>query len=147
MPSEVFHALAIENNPADAYLLREAFRFCGFPCQLVIVSTHREAWTLLNSQEIDLILTHSGNDLAEVATFVRQLRAHHRLNVTPVVLLSGSYEVNAAYASGVNVFLRKQVDLDNFFEKIKALMYFWVQVAERPTPVSKAMTQGRTTAE
>ena len=138
--------LAIEDSRADIFLIQEAFRQCGANCNLTIVPNGQEAWSLLNSQQIDVIITHSGNGLDEIAEFIRQIRVHPRTNAMPVVLLSGRYEVNAAYAAGVNVFIRKSMDLDVLFEKIKVLVHFWLHIAERPEsrptkPLSSAQRQ------
>ena len=133
----VFHVLAIEDSDSATRLLQEAFRECGYACQVMVVRIQAMAWPVLNSQPVDLILTHSGNGLGEVSAFVRQLRTEPQFRAIPVVLLSGIHDVNGAYAAGVNVFIRKTVDLDSFFQKIKNLVHFWLETAERPTTVKQ----------
>jgi hypothetical protein len=41
--------------------------------------------------------------------------------------------VNSAYEAGVNAFIRKGLDVDVFFGKIKGLVNFWTHIADRPT--------------
>jgi CheY-like chemotaxis protein len=137
----VFHVLAIEDNPADSYLLKEAFLECGETIHLVVVAHQKEAWALLQSQPVDLLITHAGGGIEEIIDFVRQLRSHPQLHALPLVLLTGRYQIEAAYAAGVNVVLRKSANLDVLFEKIKALVHFWSQVAERPSSIPQKSTE------
>jgi CheY-like chemotaxis protein len=132
-----FRVLAIEESDAAMRLLQEAFRECGYPCDVTVVRIQAQAWPVLNRQPVNLILTHSGNGLEEVSDFVRQLRAQPRFQVVPVVLLSGIQDINGAYATGVNAFIRKSLELDEFFDKIKELVRFWREVAEQPVFVSQ----------
>jgi CheY-like chemotaxis protein len=137
----VLNVLAVEDNPADVYLLREAFQTCGRNCALTVVNSQAEAWAVLERGGLDLLISNVGSQLSDIVPFVRKIRSHEKLKGLPIVLLSGSFEVTAAYEAGVNAFIRKGVDVDTFFEKIKGLVHFWVEVAERPVLPSAAQKE------
>jgi CheY-like chemotaxis protein len=136
-----FHVLAIEDNPSDSYLLKEAFQECGANYQLIVVSKWQEAWAFLQSQPIDLLITHAGGGIEEATAFIQQLRSNPKLYDLPLVLLTGRYEAEAAYAAGVNIVLCKSVNLDVLFKQIKSLVHFWSQVAERPRSIPRKLTE------
>lgn len=129
-----YKILVVEDNPGDAYLIREAFRECGYPCLLNFVETAQAARQALATQTFDLVLSDMGLRNGESADLIRMIRADDRLKVTPVIVLSGGVDPRPAYEAGANAFIAKTMDMDDFFSKIQALMYFWVRVAELPPP-------------
>jgi CheY-like chemotaxis protein len=126
--------LAVEDNPGDVFLIREAFRECGHDCNLDFVDTAQAAQALLASQSFDLVLSDMGLRNGESAELIRTIRSDDRLKTTPVIVLSGAADPAPAYAAGANAFISKTMDMDEFFAKIQALMYFWIRVAELPVP-------------
>ena len=66
---------------------------------------------------------------------LRELRAHETLRRLPVVILSSSREENDLARSwdlGVNAYVVKPVDVDQFFEAVKTLGKFWAVFNEAP---------------
>src|SRR3546814_3691533 len=64
-----------------------------------------------------------------------QLRQHDHLKRLPVVILSSSREENDLARSwdlGVNAYVVKPVDVDQFFEAVKTLGKFWAVFNEAP---------------
>src|SRR3546814_15285780 len=64
-----------------------------------------------------------------------QLRGHEHLKRLPVVILSSSREENDLARSwdlGVNAYVVKPVDVDQFFEAVKTLGKFWAVFNEAP---------------
>lgn len=128
-----YNILVVEDNPGDAHLIQEAFLECGHGCHLAFAETTDQAKELLQSQPFDLILSDMGVRNGESADFIRGLRSDPRLKTLPVIVLSGSPDPRLAYEAGANAFIAKTMDMDQFFSKIRALMHFWVEVAELPT--------------
>jgi CheY-like chemotaxis protein len=127
-----YHILIVEDNPGDVVLIREAFAECGKNCTLTVAENSRAARDLLDTQDFDLVISDMGFRGDEGAEFIRSVRADARLKSVPIIVLSGSPDPRAAYEAGANAFVAKSLDVDTLFTKIKALMYFWVEVVELP---------------
>ncbi len=129
-----YHILVVEDNPGDAHLIREAFRECSQRCDLSFAESTEAAKELLESRAFDLVLSDMGVRNAGSADFIRGIRSDKRLKSLPIIVLSGAPDPVPAYEAGANAFIAKTMDMDQFFSKIKALMHFWVDVAELPRP-------------
>jgi two-component system response regulator len=72
---------------------------------------------------------------------LRELKASERLANVPVVMLTSSAEprdIAACYALGVNSFVVKPVDVDEYFQSIGAVGRYWVMLNRVPTEYSRA---------
>ena len=121
----------MEDNPGDAYLIREAFKECGHQCDLTFADSFAQAVELLPQSSFELIVSDMGAH-TQCSTLIRAVRSNPHLQHVPVIILSGSQDVRSAYQAGANAFLLKTMDMDSFFDKIRALMHFWIDVAELP---------------
>lgn len=128
-----YNILVVEDNPGDAHLIREAFRECGYRCALEFATTTGSARELLKTAPFDLMVSDMGVRDGETAELIRDMRSDERLKVLPVIIVSGSPDPRAAYEAGANAFIAKSMDVDQFFSKIRALMHFWIEVAELPS--------------
>ena len=66
---------------------------------------------------------------------LRQVRSHEQLKKLPVVILSSSREESDLARSwdlGVNAYVVKPVDVDQFFQAVKLLGTFWAVINEAP---------------
>jgi CheY-like chemotaxis protein len=66
---------------------------------------------------------------------LQQLRADPRTSLIPVVILTSSNEeqdILASYENGVNSYVRKPVDFDQFTDAVKQLKLYWVILNEPP---------------
>lgn len=66
---------------------------------------------------------------------LRRLRAHPRTALLRVVVLTSSKEdadVEEAYKSGANSYIRKPVDFDTFLETVERLGLYWLLLNEAP---------------
>ena len=66
---------------------------------------------------------------------LRQIREHEELKRLPVVILSSSREESDLARSwdlGVNAYVVKPVDIDQFFQAVKTLGTFWAVINETP---------------
>ncbi len=127
-----YNILVVEDNPGDAHLIKEAFNECGSPCKLTMAENFEQAEEVLATGSFDLILSDMGVHNGRSEEFIKSIRNSPRLKTTPIIVLSGSMNPRPAYEAGANAFVSKTMDMDNFFAKIKALMHFWVDVAELP---------------
>ena len=128
----IYNILVVENNPADAALIHEAFLACGSLCSLTVTDTLVKAGEALRTTPFDLIISDMYLHNAESEDFIRRVRSDPKLKSLPIIVLSGSPNPRPAYEAGANAFVSKSIDADQFFAKIKALMHFWVDIAELP---------------
>ena len=68
---------------------------------------------------------------------LRQLRAHERTKLLPVVILTSSNEEQdrvTGYGLGANSYVRKPVDFNQFTEAARQLGLYWLVLNEPPPP-------------
>ncbi len=131
--------LLVEDNPDDAELTRIAFEEAKVANRLVVVGdgvealdylfargqyAHRDADDLPSIVLLDLNLPKI--DGREV---LQALRANERTRSLPVVVLTTStepFDVEASYALGVNSYIRKPVDFEQFVWAVKQVGLYWL---------------------
>jgi CheY-like chemotaxis protein len=128
----VYNILVVEDNPGDVHLTREALRETCYRCEITIADDTTTARELLKTSHFDLVISDMGVPNGHTSEFIRAMRADEKTALIPVVVLSGSADPNPAYRSGANAYISKTMDMDVFFAKMKALMHFWIEVAELP---------------
>ncbi len=135
--------LLIEDNESDVELTRRALRICRIDNELIVVDDGQQALDYLwgegdyagrdpNEQPaltlLDLHLPkNSGLDS------LRRMRSDARTRRNPVVILTSSREdadVAAAYELGVNSYVRKPVEFENFVNLIDQLGQYWLALNE-----------------
>jgi len=139
--------LLVEDNPRDEELTLRALRKHRLGNEVAVARDGQEALDYLHAQG-----AHDGRDPLDLPTVVlldiklpkvdgievlRQLRAHERTKVLPVVILTSSLEDQdrlAGYALGANSYVRKPVDFVQFSEAIRQLGLYWL-VLNEPPPV------------
>ena len=68
---------------------------------------------------------------------LRQMRAHPRVRLTPVVILTSSSEerdIVQGYGLGANSYVRKPVDFAHFHEATRQLALYWLVLNQPPPP-------------
>ena len=66
---------------------------------------------------------------------LHQLKADRKLKLIPIVILTSSKEetdVLKSYDLGVNSYIRKPVDFDQFVSTVKQIGYYWLLLNEQP---------------
>ena len=66
---------------------------------------------------------------------LKRLRADERTKLVPIVVLTGSNEESDRYQSyveGVNAYVVKPVEFDNFADAVRQLGLFWLVINEPP---------------
>ncbi len=131
--------LLIEDNPDDVELTRIAFAEAGIDHQLVVVRDGAEALDYLFARG-----RHAGRDVHDQPAIVlldlnlpkldgrevlQAIRGDARTRALPVVVLTTSdepFDVEATYALGVNSYIRKPVDFEQFVAAVKQIGLYWL---------------------
>lgn len=138
--------LLVEDNPDDEALALRAFKKSRVQNEVVVARDGVEALDALfgtgphegkpvRPQVILLDLKLPKIDGLEV---LRRLRADERTRRLPVVILTSSKEdqdVVRSYDLGVNSYIRKPVDFNQFVEAVQDLQLYWL-VLNEPPPVA-----------
>ncbi len=130
--------LLVEDNPDDRDLTVMALREAAIANQIDIARDGQEALDYFDDCErplpalvlLDLKLPKiTGLDVLE------RLRESARTKMVPVVVLTSSREEGdryRSYLSGVNAYVRKPVDFDEFTQAVRQLGLFWLVINEPP---------------
>lgn len=139
--------LLVEDNEDDVELTMHAFSQCHIANEIIVARDGMEALELLSCGKspdqgpfrrlpavmlLDLQLPKIGG--LEV---LRRIRRDNRLRQLPVVILTSSKEeqdMAASYDLGVNSYIRKPVDFDEFASAVAQLGMYWLLLNEVPGP-------------
>ena len=131
--------LLVEDNPDDVELTRIAFSEAGIDSRLAVARDGAEALDYLFARG-----AHADRAGAELPAIVlldlnlpkldgrevlQGIRADARTRNLPVVVLTTSdepFDVEASYALGVNSYIRKPVDFDQFVAAVKQIGLYWL---------------------
>jgi len=138
--------LLIEDNSSDIALAKRAFEKARIVNELVVAEDGQEA--------LDYIFglgAFAGRDPAEIPLLtlmdlklpklsaldlLKRIRADARTRRMPVVILTSSNEdqdiAAAGYDLGVNSFIRKPVDFNQFVHTVEQLALYWLLLNEPP---------------
>jgi two-component system response regulator len=139
--------LLVEDNPDDEALTLRALKKSNIGNRVVVVRDGVEALDFLfctgayagrdpddQPQVILLDLKLPKVDGLEV---LRRIRAEPSTHMLPVVILTSSKEeqdINDSYHIGVNSYIRKPVDFNQFADAIRQLGLYWLVLNEAPLP-------------
>ena len=136
--------LLAEDSPADAEMAIDALRDAHLANPIVHVEDGVEApdYLLRRGRFADrtdgdpaVLLLDIKMPRMDGLEVLQKLRAHENLRRLPVVILSSSREESDLARSwdlGVNAYVVKPVDVDQFFDAVKALGKFWAVFNEIP---------------
>ena len=136
--------LLAEDSPADAEMAIDALRDANLANPIVHVEDGVEALDYLLQRG-----AHAGREDGLPAVLLldikmprmdglevlKHIRSHDKLEKLPVVILSSSREESDLARSwdlGVNAYVVKPVDVDQFFNAIKTLGTFWAVINQPP---------------
>ena len=132
--------LLVEDNAGDVRLTREALREADVSARLVAVCDGEDALAYLRNEGIhvdaarpDLILLDLNLPRKNGLEVLEEIKGDPELRRTPVIMLttsSSARDVEACYDRGVNCFVVKPLDLDDFTRLVAAINGFWFEVAE-----------------
>ncbi|PKP30195.1 MAG: two-component system response regulator [Bacteroidetes bacterium HGW-Bacteroidetes-16] len=137
--------LLVEDNPDDVDLTLRALKKNNIKNEIVVASDGVEALDYLFGTG-----KYSGRDLMMMPTIIlldlklpkidglevlRRLRANKLTKFLPVVILTSSREeqdIINSYSVGVNSYVRKPVDFNQFAEAVSQLGLYWLLLNELP---------------
>jgi two-component system response regulator len=137
--------LLIEDNPSDIALTRRALEKARIVNSLVVAEDGQEALDYLfgtgafaGRDPTDIpLLTLMDLKLPKVSALdvLRKVRSDARTRRVPVVILTSSNEdqdIAAGYDLGVNSYIRKPVDFNQFLYTMEQLTLYWLLLNEPP---------------
>ncbi|MFA6270958.1 MAG: response regulator [Candidatus Paceibacterota bacterium] len=137
--------LLVEDNPDDVDLTLRALKKNNIKNEIVVAGDGVEALDYLFGTG-----KYSGRDLMMMPTIIlldlklpkidglevlRRLRANKLTKLLPVVILTSSSEeqdIINGYSLGVNSYVRKPVDFNQFAEAVSQLGLYWLLLNELP---------------
>ncbi len=140
--SRLLNLLAVENDPAHAVLLQNAFGEIVPKCRITVVEDGETALSHLLSHAAkaahrpDLILLNFNLPRMTGHEVLRFIKGDVIMRTIPVVVLTTSTapeDVSSAYHSRANSYLRKPNDLKETFETVRALQRFWLDLVVLPS--------------
>ena len=125
--------LLVEDNIADAELVRIAVQELGFFNNVIVTNGNDEVFNYLDNNkpsDIGLILLDLNMPRVNGLDILKRIRSTPRLQFLPVVVFTTSSNKNDVlncYDHGANAYIFKPIDFDAFNEIIKATVRFWLQ--------------------
>ena len=138
--------LLVEDNPDDVELTRLAFEESKIANKLVVVGDGAAALDYLFAKG-----RYSDRDPAQLPSIVlldlnlpkvdgrevlQAIRANESTRTLPVVVLTTStepFDVEASYALGVNSYIQKPVDFEQFVWAVKQVGLYWLVLNQART--------------
>ncbi len=134
------HILLVEDNPNDRLLTQRAFKKSNLGNELIMVNDGEEALTyLFGTNDVEpqplpvLILLDLKLPKVDGLEVLQRIRADERTQLLPVVILTSSKEQDdlvRSYKLGVNSYVRKPVDFNQFVEAVQQLGLYWLVLNE-----------------
>jgi len=147
MAEQDVEILLVEDNPVDVELTLHALRAGNLANRIVVARDGEDALDFLfcrgahaarsSGNPPKLVLLDLKLPKVDGMEVLREIKRDVRTKVIPVVILTSSKEekdlVNG-YQLGVNAYIQKPVDFEQFRETVKQLGLFWLVVNEPPPP-------------
>jgi CheY-like chemotaxis protein len=140
--------LLAEDNPSDVGLTRRAMAKSRIANDLVVATTGQEALDYLFGTGAQagrdvarppvLMLLDLKLPVVDGLEVLRRIRSDPRTRRLPVVVLTSSKEeedVAASYDLGVNSYIRKPVDFEQFAQAVQQMCLYWLVLNEAPPEV------------
>jgi two-component system response regulator len=137
--------LLVEDNPNDELLALHAFKKHNLANKVHVVRDGAEALEFIfctgvyaerHFENPRVILLDKKLPLVDGMDVLRQIRADPRTKLIPVVMLTSSAEdrdIIESYQLGVNSYIVKPVNFEQFSETARQLGYYWLLINQQPT--------------
>jgi len=144
MIKELLNLLLVEDNPDDVELALHALKKNNIANHVEVVRDGQEALDYLfyrgkysNSthQLPGLILLDLKLPKVDGIEILKNIKIDRKRKLIPVVVLTSSKEerdIIESYNLGVNSYIRKPVDFDQFVETVKHIGLYWLLINEAP---------------
>lgn len=136
--------MLVEDNPMDAELALHALEEQRVAHEIVVLQDGADALDYL-LQRGSFVSRSPGPPVVafldlkmprvDGLTLLREMKAHGSLRTIPVVMLTSSREEQdliRSYEAGVNAYVVKPVDFQQYVEAVQKLGQFWASVNEPP---------------
>lgn len=145
MAEKSVEILLVEDNPNDEMLALHAFKKHDLDRKIHVVRDGAEALEFIfctgayaerRFENPRVILLDKKLPLVDGMDVLRQIRADPRTRLVPVVMLTTSAEerdVIESYQLGVNSYIVKPVDFEQFSETARQLGSYWLLVNKQPS--------------
>ena len=138
-----FDILLVEDEPADAHLVRSALKESRIYCNLHHAVDGIDALDFLRGQgetkrsalNPDMILLDLNMPRMNGREFLAEIKADEALKAIPVVVLTTSdveRDVVASYRMGAAGYITKPVDMEQFIDAIRQLGSYWFVLTRLP---------------
>ena len=138
--------LLVEDNPNDEMLALHAFRKHNIVNNIQVVRDGAEALEFIfctdryAARRIEdrprVILLDLKLPLVDGLEVLRRIKGDDRTKMIPVVILTSSHEdrdIVESHRLGVNSYIVKPVDFDQFSEVVRQLGFYWLLLNQTPT--------------
>ncbi len=138
-----FDILLVEDEPADANLVKLALKESRIFCHLHHVLDGVDAMAFLNREgaenadvpKPDLILLDMNMPRMNGREFLAAIKQNEKFNSIPVVVLTTSdveRDIMVSYQLGAAGYITKPVDIDQFIDAIRQLDNYWFTLVRLP---------------
>lgn len=138
----LFRVLLVEDEPADAHLIRLAFEENKVLVNLRHVHDGVEAFNFLRREagyvdevQPDLILLDLNMPRMGGRQFLEKVKQDEALRHIPVVVLTTSdseSDILTSYNLGAAGYIVKPVDIDDFIRQVQTLEDYWITLVRKP---------------
>jgi CheY-like chemotaxis protein len=135
--------LLVEDNPGDVRLTQEALKDTKLANGLHVATDGEEAMAFLrrqgrfaNAPRPDAVFLDLNLPRKDGREVLAEMKADPALRHIPVVVVSSSQaeqDIVMTYNLGVNCYVTKPLDLDQFVSVVQAIEHFWFSVVTLPT--------------
>lgn len=142
MSNQLFHILLAEDNPGDARLTTEALKDGRFLCQVHLTKDGVEAMEFLhrkgqysNAPRPDLVFLDLNMPRKDGREVLEEMKEDPELKRIPVVVLTTSeaeQDLCRSYDLHANCYIIKPLDVDQFFQIVRAIEDFWFNIVKLP---------------
>lgn len=143
MIDQSIHILLVEDNPDDVELALHALKKNNILNPIDVARDGQEAldYLLREGRYADcktdmpgLILLDLKLPKVDGIEIIRIIKGNEKLKRIPIVVLTSSKEerdVVESYNLGVNSYIRKPVDFDQFVDTVRHIGYYWLLINEQ----------------
>ncbi len=146
MDNSVVEILLVEDNPNDIKLALHAFQKHNLANHVRVVRDGAEALEFVfctdryADRQVEngpkVILLDLKLPLVDGLDVLRQIKGDPRTKATPVVVMTSSREesdIVESYKLGVNSYIVKPVDFEQFTEVVRQLGFYWLLLNQPPS--------------
>jgi len=146
--------LLVEDNADDVDLTLRALRKEHMANQIHVVRDGEEALAFLfdpakpDHASLKLVLLDLKLPKVDGLEVLKAVKSDPRTRRIPVVVMTSSREESdlvRSYDLGVNSYLQKPVDFDQFRDVVKRMGFYWLLINQPPPPIISAATDKRGT--